>query len=52
MINGRPISTFSFPIKTCGYSISCLEIPSVKLGSPYKSGYEHVEFVIGMDITL
>ena len=51
-IGGRPIATFELaePI-TCSssssHAISVLEIPSPKPGSPYKSGLEHVEFVIG-----
>ena len=30
MIGGRPISTFEYPIKSNGYQISCVEVPSVK----------------------
>jgi predicted metalloenzyme YecM len=53
VISGRPIATFKMTtpiiIKTA-YGIRTLdviEIPSPKAGSPYHSGLEHVEFVLG-----
>lgn len=53
-IGGRPIATFglvsSSPNNAIQYGadhvIDVIEIPSPKDGSPYKSGLEHVEFVI------
>ncbi len=50
-IGGRPIATFQLakqPIRcnSTGHEISVLEIPSPKAKSPYRSGLEHVEFVI------
>ncbi len=49
-IGGRPIATFKLlqPIEIGSrYSIDVVEIPSPKEGSPYDSGLEHIEFVIG-----
>jgi len=52
-IGGRPIATFKLttPIEIKSdhgaFSIDAIEIPSPKEGSPYKSGLEHVEFVVG-----
>lgn len=47
-INGRPISSFklSDPVVYGERSISVLELPYPKEGSPYKEWLEHVEFVI------
>ena len=49
MIGGRPIATVMLhqPIEHAGYSISCIEVPCPKDGSPYKSGLEHAEIVVG-----
>jgi predicted metalloenzyme YecM len=52
MIGGRPISTFRFKIESQGYTVSCVEIPAVKPNSPYQTGFEHVEFVIGNEQSL
>lgn len=48
LIGGRYIATFKMiePIQYKERKIWCLELPSPKTGSPYKEGYEHVEFVI------
>lgn len=52
VIGGRPIATYELrtPIhyQRSGIQrkISILELPSPKPGSPYRSGLEHVEFVI------
>ena len=50
-IGGRPIATFKLgrPIEIIGLgkSIDVVEIPSPKEGSPYDTGLEHIEFVIG-----
>lgn len=48
LIGGRLIATFKLfePIRYKKRKIWCLELPSPKAGSPYKEGYEHVEFVI------
>ncbi|KAL9182651.1 hypothetical protein ACHAXT_013303 [Thalassiosira profunda] len=52
-IGGRPIATFKLatPIEITtphsGRTIDLVEIPAPKDGSPYRSGLEHVEFVIG-----
>jgi predicted metalloenzyme YecM len=50
-IGGRPIATFRLleEIK-CNqdhHTVDIIEIPAPKAGSPYRSGLEHVEFVIG-----
>jgi predicted metalloenzyme YecM len=49
-IGGRPIATFclsqSISIGDRGATINVVEIPAPKDGSPYKTGLEHVEFVI------
>ena len=53
MIGNRPISIIKLfePIKCQeGFTISCIEIPAPKQGSPYAEGLEHAEFVIGTDI--
>jgi predicted metalloenzyme YecM len=49
MIGGRPISTVLLhnPIEFKSWKISCIELPSPKLGSYYPSGWEHCEVVIG-----
>jgi predicted metalloenzyme YecM len=52
-IGGRQIATFklSRPIEvglgSCRHRIDVVEIPSPKEGSPYETGLEHIEFVIG-----
>jgi predicted metalloenzyme YecM len=50
MIGGRPISTIKLhdPLLHAGCRVSCVEIPAVKAGSPYESGLEHAEFVVGI----
>jgi len=47
-VGGRPISTYQLTKAIqCGDTpISVVEVPAPKDGSPYKSGLEHVEFVI------
>lgn len=47
-INGRLISTYKLKDPICfeGREITVLELPSPKVSSEYKEGYEHVEFVI------
>ena len=47
-INGRLIATFKLnqPICFQNQNIHCIELPAPKIGSFYKEGYEHVEFVI------
>ena len=49
MVNGRPISTFSLPepFKCGSLEIPCIEIPSPPKGDLVRSGFQHVEFVIG-----
>lgn len=49
MIGGRPISIIKLhsPIECLGFKITCLELPCPKIGSSYKEGLEHAEFVIG-----
>lgn len=48
LINGRPIASFLLhePITYGPRRISVIEIPAPKPGYAYKSGWEHVEFVI------
>jgi predicted metalloenzyme YecM len=49
-IGGRPIATFHLADAiqaTEHHTINILEIPAPKEGRSYKSGLEHVEFVIG-----
>ena len=47
IVSGRLITTFEFdePLQVAGWSISCLELPQPKPGSPYTEGLEHAEFV-------
>lgn len=47
-VNGRPIATFQLhtSFKAGNQSVSILELPAPKEGSPYAKGFEHVEFVI------
>ncbi len=47
-INGRPIATYKLrePIVYKDRKIYCIEVPAPKSGSPYRAGFEHVEFVI------
>ncbi len=47
-IGGRPIATFQLhhPILFQNRQIHVLELPAPKVGSFYKEGFEHVEFVI------
>ncbi|HNU55805.1 MAG TPA: VOC family protein [Flavobacteriales bacterium] len=51
MIGGRPISTFKLhePIIHLDRRITVVELPAPKEGSPYIEGWEHVEFVVGID---
>ena len=51
-INGRSIACFKLdePILFRSYKLPVLELPSPKLASPYKSGYEHVEFVVNCSL--
>ncbi|MEZ4789767.1 MAG: VOC family protein [Flavobacteriales bacterium] len=51
MIGGRPISTFKLhePIIHLDRRITVVELPAPKEGSPYTEGWEHVEFVVGID---
>lgn len=48
-IGGRMISTVQLfnPIQHAGFTITCVEIPSPKPGTPYPSGLEHLELVVG-----
>ncbi|EKX36054.1 hypothetical protein GUITHDRAFT_79169 [Guillardia theta CCMP2712] len=48
MIGGRPISTFQLhgALEYDGWRIGCIEVPCPKEGRAYKSGWEHVEFVV------
>lgn len=52
-VNGRPIATFKLdsPIQYKSREIFLIELPSPKKNTNYKSGLEHVEFVIeeGLD---
>lgn len=50
-VGGRPIATFQLtePIQCKNHTIGVIEIPAPKDGSVYKSGLEHVEFVIAGD---
>lgn len=47
MVNGRMISTYKLhsPIHFNNRIIDVLELPAPKMGTSYKSGLEHVEFV-------
>lgn len=47
LINGRPICSFKLkePFFYKNRTIYVLELPSPKKGSPYKEGFEHLEFV-------
>lgn len=47
-IGGRPISTYRLheKLRYGDREISCIELPSPKEGSPYRTGWEHAEFVI------
>lgn len=47
-VRGRKISIWKYktPLKIAGLEIKSLELPAPKKGSPYKEGYEHLEFVI------
>ena len=48
MVNGRLISTFKLhtPITVGDQMIDIVELPDVKDGSPYESGWEHVEYTV------
>eukprot|EP00980_Cylindrotheca_fusiformis_P006370 scaffold1356_cov123-Cylindrotheca_fusiformis.AAC.51 len=50
-IGGRPIATFQLnrgiPCRGGRQHVNVVEIPAPKVGSPYREGLEHVEFVIG-----
>lgn len=48
-VNGRPISVFTLakPLMRAGRSVSLIELPAPKEGSPFVEGWEHAEFVIG-----
>lgn len=48
MVGGRKIATFrmSKPFCAAGQEVSILELPAPKASSSYKTGFEHVEFVI------
>lgn len=50
-IGGRPIATFRLhrPLTYAGRSITVLELPAPKAGSPYPEGFEHAEFVVPME---
>ena len=52
IIGGRPISTFKIKglASYYGQEISVIEIPSPKEKSPYREGFEHVEFVIDCNL--
>lgn len=51
IIGGRPIATFKLDdgILCCSgrRNVNIIEIPSPKVGSPYRKGLEHVEYVVG-----
>ena len=49
MIAGRPISTYLLkkPMQWNHINVRCLEVPCPKPGRPYKSGFEHIEIVVG-----
>ena len=51
MIDGRPIAIIRLhsPIVHQGYSVACVELPCPKLSSPYRSGLEHAEIVVGTE---
>lgn len=48
VVNGRPISTFrlKIPFLIENQIIDLVELPSPKIGTNYKIGFEHAEFVI------
>lgn len=48
IIGGRPISVIEIndSYRYLSRDISVIELPAPKEGSPYTSGYEHVEFVV------
>lgn len=47
-VNGRLIATFRLtePLQAGGWQVSYLELPAPKVGSDYREGLEHVEFVV------
>ena len=49
MVGGRPISCVRLhrPIEHAGLRVGVVEIPAPKAGSPYASGLEHAEVVVG-----
>ena len=51
-IGGRPIATYKLqsPILAGSRPISVIELPSPKPGSPYETGFEHVEYVTHMPL--
>jgi len=53
-IGGRQIATFELkegiPVLESKHSITVVEIPAPKEGSPYATGLEHVEFVLPTDL--
>ena len=52
MVNGRPICIFRLNarFKFRNFETSIVELPAPKIGSPYKTGFEHAEFVISEDL--
>ena len=50
MIGGRPILTVALHaplVHPLGFTIAAIELPAPKAGSPYPSGLEHAELVVG-----
>ena len=50
MIGGRPILTVALHVPLVhplGFTIAAIELPAPKAGSPYPSGLEHAELVVG-----
>ena len=52
IVAGRPISVIQLnqPYSYKEREINVIELPSPKSGSPYATGYEHVELVVEMDL--
>ncbi|KAJ3305720.1 hypothetical protein HDV03_001128 [Kappamyces sp. JEL0829] len=51
LIGGRLIATFKLakPVQAGKKTVQLVELPMPKKGVPYKSGWEHAEFVVGPD---
>lgn len=52
IISGRPIATFRLnrPVRSGTFAVEVVELPAPKHGSPYAEGFEHVEFVVPVEL--